>query len=101
MRKKVVIYVLLIIGITLIINEGCSQGGNEEQLVKLDIKGMTCDHCVANVTKALQSVEGVDTAIVDLENDKAEVRFKENAPMTEALIAAVEKAGYGASIIED
>ena len=80
---------------------GCSDKGSEEQLITLKVSGMTCNHCVGNVTNALQTVEGVDTAVVDLENDMATVHFKDSTPSTEAMIAAIEKAGYKAEILSE
>ena len=64
-------------------------------MTKLDISGMTCGHCQHAVTSALESVEGVERANVDLAGGTAEVEG--NAP-TSALIAAVEDEGYGATL---
>ncbi|NIP42206.1 MAG: hypothetical protein GWO41_03390 [candidate division Zixibacteria bacterium] len=79
----------------------CSEGKSEETVIDFKIKGMTCNHCVENVTKALQSVEGVDTAIVYFEEDSAVVRYKDQKPSEEALVKAVEKAGYGAEVMSE
>lgn len=40
----------------------------EQPIVYIDlgVGGMTCDDCVVHVTKALESVPGVATAVVDL-----------------------------------
>ena len=64
------------------------------QTTTLGISGMTCQHCVAAVTKALQSVPGVQSAQVDLAQGKASVAG--SAPV-QILINAVAKAGYGAT----
>ncbi|HUW98376.1 MAG TPA: cation transporter [Acidiferrobacter sp.] len=61
--------------------------------MKLQITGMTCGHCVAAVTKALQSVPGVESAEVSLEQKQGIV--KGNAD-PKVLIEAVKKAGYNA-----
>ncbi len=66
-------------------------------MTKLEISGMTCDHCQHAVTSALTSVEGVQRARVDLAEGTAEVEG--NAPSA-ALIAAVENEGYQASLSE-
>ena len=79
----------------------CSDKGSEEQMITLKVTGMTCNHCVGNVTKALQTVEGVDTAVVDLENDMATVHYKDTVPSTEAMITAIEKAGYQAEVLKE
>lgn len=59
----------------------------------LEIEGMMCQHCVAHVTKALQSVEGVASVEVNLKKKKAVVTL-ENEVTDEALIAAITEAGY-------
>lgn len=64
---------------------------------KLNVEGMSCQHCVAHVTQALEAVEGVSRVEVSLENASAIVEF-DGAVSDEALIAAVKNAGYEASI---
>lgn len=62
----------------------------------LQIKGMTCEHCVRAVTKALQGVAGVDNVSVDLGAGRARV----DGPADPAsLVNAVEKQGYEASVV--
>ena len=57
------------------------------------IKGMTCNHCVMAVTKALNGVEGVTGVAVDLSTGKA--TFEETKPIDmDAVAAAIRKAGY-------
>lgn len=58
----------------------------------LEVGGMTCEHCVANVTAALESVEGT-YAEVSLAGGVAHVRTKAPAD-TAALTQVVEEAGY-------
>lgn len=62
----------------------------------LQIKGMTCEHCVRAVTKALQGVAGVDKVAVDLGAGRASV----DGPADPAsLVRAVEKQGYEARLV--
>lgn len=57
------------------------------------IKGMSCQHCVMAVTKALNSVAGVTDVKVDLATGRA--TFEETAPVDMAsAAAAIRKAGY-------
>jgi copper chaperone len=65
---------------------------------KFFVTGMSCGHCQAKVEKALKSVRGVYTAIVDLEDGEAEVDFDDDAVTPEQLIGAVEQAGYTARL---
>ncbi len=62
---------------------------------KLSITGMTCHHCVHAVTKALQSVGGVEKVSVSLDSGLARVEGK---AATDALIQAVKNEGYNAQI---
>jgi copper chaperone CopZ len=65
---------------------------------KLRVTGMTCGHCQMTVEKALKGVSGVYSAVVDLQDGEAEVDFDDDAATTMQLVAAVEKAGYGAKL---
>jgi Cu+-exporting ATPase len=66
----------------------------ESMSVKLNVSGMTCPHCVKNVTQALQAVDGVDKVEVSLEQANAVVTGSADV---EQLIAAVKQAGYEAA----
>ena len=41
--------------------------------INLKITGMTCNHCVMHTKKALEAVEGVESAAVELEPGAAHV----------------------------
>lgn len=64
---------------------------------KFDVSGMTCSSCVANVTKAVEKLDGVSDANVNLMTNSMKVNFDENIVDDEKIIGAVEKIGYGAS----
>ncbi len=61
--------------------------------VTLSVTGMTCNHCVAAVTRALKAVPGVTAADVSLEKKQAVVQGQAD---TGALIAAIKEEGYEA-----
>jgi Cu+-exporting ATPase len=61
---------------------------------ELDIDGMTCAACVGRVERVLKRVPGVRDAAVNLATHRATVTVDDVADG--ALIAAIEKAGYGA-----
>jgi copper chaperone len=63
--------------------------------IKLNVSGMTCNHCVMHVTKALNGVSGVDRVEVGLDRGEALV---DGSADTDELIAAVKNAGYEASL---
>ena len=62
-----------------------------------DITGMTCASCSARVEKALGKVPGVLDASVNLATEQAVVEVAQGTSAA-ALIAAVERAGYGAQL---
>jgi len=59
----------------------------------LKVSGMTCQHCVMNVTKALNAVPGVEQVEVSLEKGEAQVS---GSAARSALVEAVKTAGYQA-----
>jgi len=64
--------------------------------IRLRIEGMTCGGCVARVERALQSVEGVGHARVNLTTQIAAIDPGGKTPDRQALIEAVRAAGYDA-----
>jgi copper chaperone len=62
----------------------------------LQIEGMTCDHCVHAVQKALSSVQGVKKAEVSLAHQQAVVQSEGPLDLP-AAIQAVEEEGYKAN----
>jgi len=59
----------------------------------LKVKGMSCQHCVMSVTKALNQLEGIKDVQVDLA--KGEVRFDNTKEAASNRIEkAIEEAGY-------
>ncbi len=63
--------------------------------VTLKVEGMMCAHCVAHVKKALEGVEGVKEADVNLKKKRAVVTLEGNASV-EQMIAALQEEGYPA-----
>jgi Cu+-exporting ATPase len=62
----------------------------------LRIEGMTCASCVRHVERALSKVPGVIRAGVNLAAERADVEYERSVTEVAALVAAVERAGYGA-----
>jgi copper chaperone len=61
----------------------------------LKISGMSCNHCVMRVAKALKGLPGVTDAQVSLdEGGKADVSYDESKVGTAELADAVKDAGY-------
>jgi copper chaperone len=57
------------------------------------VKGMSCSHCVASVTKALQALPGVTDVTVSLEKGLA--TFEEKTPVDPELVRqAIRQIGF-------
>ena len=60
---------------------------------KISISGMSCGHCVAAVTRALQEIEGVADVTVDLA--RGEATYRETSPVDPGTVRdRIRKAGY-------
>jgi P-type Cu+ transporter len=64
------------------------------QTLAIGVGGMTCASCVARVERALKKVPGVESAAVNLATEKATVSFDPHSARVEALLGAIEHAGY-------
>jgi copper chaperone len=59
----------------------------------VSVKGMSCNHCVMSVTKALTKLDGIQDVHVDLQ--KGEVRFDNaKAVALDKIEKAIIDAGY-------
>ena len=62
-------------------------------MTTINIKGMSCNHCVMAVSKALNEVDGIKDVKVDLA--KAEATFDEAKPVDMSIVKEqIKKAGY-------
>ena len=65
----------------------------EDIKMNITVKGMMCAHCEAHVKKALEAIDGVESAVASHDNNLVEITTSK--AVDEALIkAAVEGAGY-------
>ena len=67
-----------------------------EAEVTLDVRGMTCASCVANVEGALKELRGVHEAVVNLGMGTARVSYVPGVVTTGRMRRAVREAGYEA-----
>lgn len=65
---------------------------------KFSVTGMTCSACQAHVEKAVRHTEGVQDVQVNLLSNSMVVTYDQAAVSPETIIAAVQKAGYGAAL---
>ncbi len=65
------------------------------ETVQLKVTGMHCPRCIARVKEALEGVEGVVSAGVDLDAGQATVEGTANA---QELVEAVKAIGFDAEL---
>ena len=70
----------------------------ETDRVTLDLQGMTCASCAANIEKVLNKTEGIISASVNFPLEKAVVEFDSARISVREIIAAVQGIGYGAAV---
>ena len=68
---------------------------------KFVVTGMTCAACAAHVEKAAGAVDGVNSAAVNLMLGTLVCSYDRDKASPQAIIAAVEAAGYGAAPADD
>jgi len=56
------------------------------------VSGMSCQHCVSAVTKALEKLEGLEKVVVDLTTN--EVSFVNNGVEREIIRSAISQIGF-------
>lgn len=66
--------------------------------MKIKIEGMTCQHCVMRIQKALKEVPGVLAVQVDLKKGEADVKVQDGVS-PQILISAIKNAGYESKIL--
>ncbi|MCL0042840.1 heavy metal translocating P-type ATPase [Dehalococcoidia bacterium] len=66
--------------------------------ITLSVQGMTCAACVGHVEEALDSVDGVSSARVNLATEKATIETNELELDLEHLVKALHEAGYEARV---
>ena len=62
-----------------------------------DVTGMTCAACSARVEKSVSALPGVQACSVNLLKNSMSVTYDDHALSRDGIVAAVEKAGYGAA----
>ncbi len=62
--------------------------------IVLKIKGMSCQHCVVSISKALKDLKGIKDVKVSLEKGSAEVNYDDTLVTKTQMSEAVADAGY-------
>ena len=64
----------------------------------LDITGMSCSACSSRIEKVVGRMDGVETIAVNLLTNKAQVTYDDAKLDANAIIARIEKLGFGAAV---
>ena len=67
------------------------------QTETLNIEGMSCGACVGHVTRALQGLDGVQSAQVSLDDKRAVVSYDPAKVRVDQMVEVVEDEGYTAT----
>lgn len=66
---------------------------------KYEVTGMTCSACSSRVEKCVAGLSGIEEVTVNLLTNSMQVVYDEENLNAEAIVSAVEHAGYGASLV--
>jgi copper chaperone len=61
---------------------------------ELSVPEVHCDHCVSSIEGALNALEGIETARVDLDSKSVKIDYNESKVEMEAIVGAIEDQGY-------
>ena len=62
--------------------------------VTLNVKGMSCGHCVKSIEGAVGKLQGVERTLVDLSAGTVTVEYKDDAVNLDSVKEAIADAGY-------
>ena len=74
-------------------NSKLEENMSEVKKLLVNVEGMSCNNCAKHVKKALEDLEGVEVADVNLEEKNAEVSYIGDIDQ-EKIKEAIEEAGY-------
>ena len=60
----------------------------------IDVDGITCDHCVATITKAIESLSGIIKVNVDIQKQQVVVEFNESLKNSKKILEKIGEAGF-------
>lgn len=67
----------------------------------LRVEGMSCQNCARHVREALESVDGVRSVTINLEQGQAQVKWSNDSGAQENLLRASAEAGYPAEVVPE
>ena len=69
---------------------------NQTRVIKID--GMTCGGCVASIHNATADIDGLDDISIELADKQATVTFNDSKTSVETIAAAIDEAGFDATV---
>jgi copper chaperone len=60
----------------------------------INVEGMTCEHCVDTVTKAVNTLDGISQVSVDLDKKQVTVDFDEGRTDMNAISTKIIEVGF-------
>ena len=75
--------------------------GIQQEEVDFSIQGMTCANCSARIEKALNRMEGVDQATINLALESGHVVYSSGTLTPEAFVQKIQSLGYDAVLEQD
>ena len=79
-------------------NEPQRTGKEHSKSIVVDIKGMTCNSCVKTINSTVRKQNGVVSANVDLQGEKATIVYDPEVITKETIVKAIEESGFEASL---
>lgn len=70
------------------------KGVSKLENATIEVKGMSCGHCVASIEKALSALEGVGDVHVSLEKNEVNVSYDQTKLAFNAIKEEIEDQGY-------
>ena len=64
----------------------------KQELIKVD--GMTCNHCVQTITKALKKISGLNSIDVSLDSKEVNVLYNENETNLQEITKKIVEVGF-------
>ena len=69
--------------------------------IEIDVEGMVCSACQGTVEEILSGIKGIQSAQVSVMTGKARVKYLLSETKSRDIVAAIEEAGFGATICQD
>jgi copper chaperone len=70
------------------------KGGVKMEKTVLKVGGMSCEHCVKAVQKAVGALPGIESVSVDLKSKTVSVKYNPTQSTLEAIKAEIDDQGY-------